>query len=183
MILNIESEKKSADEMHKYLCEIAADVVSRYSAPIDNIVSKLSKNVDTCTNDELRAIMISLGVETYNLSMHKENAGLKEACATALYKETVAKSFNSNTGTIEARKNQSILESMNSQAVSILYESVAGILNTKLDEAHRLANIINGILISRASDAKLTYSPRSEELPSEIPSADNGFCDSCLKKI
>lgn len=165
MTIDITDAKNAADKMHKYMSEIAGDVVGKYSAPLDAIVKKLSSNVETCSNEELRSTMISLGIETYNLAMHKENSELKDACANALYKESVATSFNSTAGTVESRKNQSIIDSMNSQAVSILYSSVSSILRTKLDEAHRLANIISGILISRASDAKLTYNPRSEENP------------------
>ena len=44
----------------------------------------------------------------------------------------------------------------------MLYTSISGILKAKLDEAHRLVNIIQNIQISRAAEAKLNGSPRSE---------------------
>ena len=40
------------------------------------------------------------------------------------------------------------------------------LLKAKVDEAHRLANVLSNVLISRASDAKLQYNPRSEEMVS-----------------
>lgn len=163
MEISIEHAKMNVDDMHKQLVEIAESVVKKYSEPIDNIVKKLSKSIDAYSNEDLRILLISLGVETYNLSAHKEDAELRESCAVAIYKEATSRSFNSNQGTVEARKNQSVIDTMDSQAVSILYQSVSGMLSAKLDEAHRLANILNGILISRASDAKLAYNPRSEE--------------------
>ena len=125
------------------------------------IVKKLDKNIETMSNEELRICMIRISIESYHLSVDREQTSLKEACAIALYKEGMANSYGAAAGSVEARKNQSIIDTMDKQAVSILYTTVSSLFKAKVDEAHRLASVIGNILISRSAEAKLYYSPRS----------------------
>lgn len=161
-MVDITTADKDTKELYNYLLEVANDIVKKYSEPLDKLVKQLSKDIDTCSNEQIRSYMGKISVEAYTLNISKEQSVLKEACASALYKEGVAKAFNSSTGTVEARKNQSVIDSMDKQAVSMLYSTVSSIFKAKVDEAHRLASTLNGILISRSADAKLQYSPRSE---------------------
>ena len=135
-------------ELYDNLVEIANEIIKKYTEPLDKLVKDLSKNIDTCSNEELRTYMGRISIEAYNLGNYKEQSVLKEACATALYKESVAQEYNSATGTVEARKNASTLNTVGKQMVSILYSTVSNLFKTKADEAHRLASTLNGILIS-----------------------------------
>lgn len=175
-MLNIDSAKKDTDELFNYLSEVANGIVNRYSEPLDKLVKELSKNVDVLSNEELRKYMAKISIEAYNLSIDREQTALKEMCATALYKEALANSFNGAAGTVDARRNQSTIDTMDKQAVSILYSTVSSLFKAKVDEAHRLASTLSNILISRSAEAKLQYSPRSvgDTLPSvEIESVQD----------
>ena len=160
-MIDISSAKLSVDDMYKNLSEIVEEIVVKQSGNLDKVVKKLS-NIDSLSNEELRKLMITTSIEAYTISNFKEQSSLKDACATALYKEGIANSFNTLTGTVEARKNASVKDNLDKQIVMILYTNVCDRLKAKVDEAHRLSNILSNILISRASDAKLYYNPRSE---------------------
>lgn len=164
-MIDITNAKLTVEDMYSNLSEIVDSIVTKQTKALDTVVKKLSK-IDTLTNDELRSLMITVSVEAYTLSNFKEQSSLKDACASALYKEGVANSYNTLSGTVESRKNQSIQDNIDKQVVNILYSNVCDRFKAKVDEAHRLANVLSNILISRASDAKLQYNPRSEEMVS-----------------
>ena len=158
----IEQANKDVNEIYNELSEAVKEVVQEITKPVDDIVKELSKGINLFSNSELWDFQLRLGIEAYKLSNVKEQSSLKDACAEALYKESLAKSFSESTGAVEAKKQTSILASTSKQAVSMLYSSISNILKTKLDEVHRLINILQGIQISRAAEAKQSASPRSE---------------------
>lgn len=160
-MLDIKNADNDNQELFNYISQISQDIINKYTRSLDDIIQRLNKEIDTCSNDELRTYMIKICIETYHLGVDREYSSLKEQCAEALYKEKIAQVFNTSTGTVEARKNQSIIDTVDKQAVSMLYANVASLFKTKVDEAHRLVSAINGILISRAADAKIQYNPRS----------------------
>ena len=162
MSIKIDQANNDVNEIYFQLSEAAKETISEIVKPIDDIVKELSKGINLFSNTELWDFQLRLGIESYKLANIKEQSSLKEACAEALYKESLAKSYAEATGAAETKKQASILASIEKQAVSILYTSISGILKAKLDEAHRLVNIIQNIQISRAAEAKLNGSPRSE---------------------
>ena len=162
MDIKIEEANKDVNEIYFQLSEAVKATISEIVKPIDDIVKELSKGINLFSNTELWDFQLKLGVESYKLANIKEQSSLKEACAEALYKEGLARSYAEAAGAAETKKQASILASIEKQAVSMLYTSISGILKAKLDEAHRLVNIIQNIQISRAAEAKLNGSPRSE---------------------
>ena len=162
MSIKIDQANNDVNEIYFQLSEAAKETISEIVKPIDDIVKELSKGINLFSNTELWDFQLRLGIESYKLANIKEQSSLKEACAEALYKESLAKSYAEATGAAETKKQASILASIEKQAVSMLYTSISGILKAKLDEAHRLVNIIQNIQISRAAEAKLNGSPRSE---------------------
>ena len=162
MGVKIDQANNDVNEIYFQLSEAAKETISEIVKPIDNIVKELSKGINLFSNTELWDFQLRLGIESYKLANIKEQSSLKEACAEALYKESLAKSYAEATGAAETKKQASILASIEKQAVFMLYTSISGILKAKLDEAHRLVNIIQNIQISRAAEAKLNGSPRSE---------------------
>ena len=162
MSIKIDQANNDVNEIYFQLSDAAKETIGEIVKPIDDIVKELSKGINLFSNTELWDFQLRLGIESYKLANIKEQSSLKEACAEALYKEGLAKSYAEATGAAETKKQASILASIEKQAVSILYSSISGILKAKLDEAHRLVNIIQNIQISRAAEAKLNGSPRSE---------------------
>ena len=162
MGIKIDQANNDVNEIYFQLSDAAKETIGEIVKPIDDIVKELSKGINLFSNTELWDFQLRLGIESYKLANIKEQSSLKEACAEALYKEGLAKSYAEATGAAETKKQASILASIEKQAVSMLYSSISGILKAKLDEAHRLVNIIQNIQISRAAEAKLNGSPRSE---------------------
>ena len=162
MSVKIDQVNNDVNEIYFQLSDAAKETIGEIVKPIDDIVKELSKGINLFSNTELWDFQLRLGIESYKLANIKEQSSLKEACAEALYKESLAKSYAEATGAAETKKQASILASIEKQAVSMLYSSISGILKAKLDEAHRLVNIIQNIQISRAAEAKLNGSPRSE---------------------
>ena len=162
MSIKIDQANNDVNEIYFQLSDAAKETIGEIVKPIDDIVKELSKGINLFSNTELWDFQLRLGIESYKLANIKEQSSLKEACAEALYKEGLAKSYAEATGASETKKQASILASIEKQAVSMLYSSISGILKAKLDEAHRLVNIIQNIQISRAAEAKLNGSPRSE---------------------
>lgn len=162
MSIKIDQANNDVNEVYFQLSDAAKETIGEIVKPIDDIVKELSKGINLFSNTELWDFQLRLGIESYKLANIKEQSSLKEACAEALYKEGLAKAYAEATGAAETKKQASILASIEKQAVSMLYSSISGILKAKLDEAHRLVNIIQNIQISRAAEAKLNGSPRSE---------------------
>ena len=162
MSIKIDQANNDVNEVYFQLSDAAKETIGEIVKPIDDIVKELSKGINLFSNTELWDFQLRLGIESYKLANTKEQSSLKEACAEALYKEGLAKAYAEATGAAETKKQASILASIEKQAVSMLYSSISGILKAKLDEAHRLVNIIQNIQISRAAEAKLNGSPRSE---------------------
>lgn len=162
-MVNIDQAKLEADTLSNDLAGVVGSLTKKMTGELDTLIAKLSSGIDTLTNNELRDIMARISVEAYYIGIAKEQTSLKDACAEALYKEGLAKSYSLTQGAVEAKKQQAVLDTIDKQAVSILYSTVASLLKTKLDEAHRIVSAVNGVLISRASDAKQFYNPRSEQ--------------------
>ena len=161
-IENINKEQLNVDELANYLKGAVKSVTDEYTVNLDNIINELSKGINLYSNQELWDFQVRLSIEAYVLGMLREQSSLKDACAEALYKEGLANSFNATVGTQEVRKQQSIIDSIDKQAVSMLWSAVSNLLKTKCDEAHRLVNVLQGIQISRAAEAKQNANPRSE---------------------
>ena len=148
---------KNVNDVYKDIGKIAKKLVDEKSKAIDDLIKTLS-NVESLSDEEIRKYMLKISLESYSFSEIKEHSVMKQDCATALMKETQANIFNSETGTAEVRRNKSITDSNAQITVNILYNSIANLMKTKLDEAHRVVNTLNSILISRAAAAKLNQS-------------------------
>ena len=92
----------------------------------------------------------------YDLGELKDKTCIAAEIAEIVQDETEADAWNTATGNNEQRKNTAILAASKEKAVAKLYKLVASQIKTKLDEAHRVVDTLKSILISRASDRKLT---------------------------
>jgi len=161
-MIDITNAKDEVNKVVDQLAESVADLTNEMTARLDALIKKVALGVDLMTNAEIRETMAKISVEAYSIGILKEQNSLRDACASALYKEAAARSFSTTAGSVEAKKNQSILDTLDRQAVSILYNTSTNLLKTKCDEAHRIVSVLSNILISRAAEAKNQYSPRSE---------------------
>ena len=153
--MDISNANAELSELYNDLKPIVDSVVQKQSMEIDKIIERIKRNLGNLTNKELQDLMLQLSIETYYFSHIKDMSILKQECATALMKESQANSFNSTVGTQAVRHNQSIIDSLDKQAVNMLYSAVANNLRSKLDEAHRMVNVLSNVLISKNAEAKL----------------------------
>ena len=152
---DIKNAKEKVLDVYKQLQPIVDGVVSKNAKDIDNLIKKIKTNLTTLTNKELQEFMLQLSVETYYFATIKDSAILKQECATALLNEGIANVFNSTAGTQMVRTNQATMDNLDKQTVKILYNAVANNMKSKLDEAHRMINVLSSVLISKNAEAKL----------------------------
>ncbi|MBP5468938.1 MAG: hypothetical protein J6Z11_06795 [Candidatus Riflebacteria bacterium] len=134
----------------------AKELVKTYTKQIDDLIKKVSANINNLSNEDIRSIELQLSLMAYDLGELKDKTCIAAEIAEIVQDETEAEAWNTATGNNEQRKNTAILASSKEKAVAKLYKLVASQIKTKLDEAHRVVDTLKSILISRASDRKLT---------------------------
>lgn len=134
----------------------AKQIVKEYTAPIDSIIKQISNNINELTNEDIRRLELQLSLRAYDLGDLKDKTNIAAEIAEIVEDETIADAYNTAAGTNEQRKNIAILASSKEKAVAKLYKLISSQIKTKLDEAHRVVDTLKSILISRASDRKLT---------------------------
>lgn len=159
---DITAAKKEVSEVYKSLSPIVKDIVGKHSKELDNIINKIKKNMTTLTNKELQDYMMQLSIETYEFAQSKDMSILMQECAIAVSKDRQANIFNSAEGTQAVRLNTAQIESVDSQVVVALQNAVANCMKSKLDEAHRVINILSNVLISKNAENKLRVVNNSE---------------------
>lgn len=135
--------------------EIANDMLSDIFDPINSLVSEIREAGAGISAEALRDYMVRLQLRSYEISDIKEKSALKAECAEALRKEKYARTFNAAEGTAGIRDNTAFLASSEEIIVEALYNLVASLLKTKLDEVHRLIDTLKSILMSKMQEAKL----------------------------
>lgn len=142
------------DNVYKQLRDVAKDVVRKYTKTLDGYVKKVNE-IETLTDGEIRVIMAKISYEAYSLAETREYSALKSEIATTLQKESFATEYMRADGTISDKSNIALLNTTKETAVDILYKNISKLMLVKLDEAHRVVNTLNSILISRSAEAKL----------------------------
>lgn len=153
--MEIKEAKKQVSETYDMLKPIVKETVAKNTKEIDNIIDKIKKNLTTLTNKELQDYMLQLSIEAYYFAERKDMSVLMQECAIALSKGAQADIFNSTTGTQAYRNNMAIVDSMDKQTVAMIQSAIANCMKSKLDEAHRIVNVLSNVLISKNAENKL----------------------------
>lgn len=154
-MVSIDAARREVQDTYKSLKPIVKEVVDKHSKEIDAIIAKIKKNLTVLTNKELQDYMLQLSIEAYYFAELKDMSILMQECAIAVSKGAQADIFNSTAGTQAVRSNQATIASLDKQVVAILQSAVANCMKTKLDETHRVVNILSNILISKNAENKL----------------------------
>lgn len=134
--------------------DVANNILSNTFKPINDLISNIEENVINLTVDSIRDYMVRLQLKAYSLSELKDKASLKAECAESLRKEKYAISLIEAEGTTNVKDNKATLASSDEIVVEMLYELIANLVKTKLDQLHRLTNVLQNVLISRMQEAK-----------------------------
>ena len=153
---NLATGMDNIQTIYNSLNSQAKEIVRNYTKKIDDLIKTVSDNVNNLSNEDIRNIELQLSLMAYDLGELKDKTCIAAEIAEIIQDETEADAWNTATGNNEQRKNTAILASSKEKAVAKLYKLVASQIKTKLDEAHRVVDTLKSILISRASDRKLT---------------------------
>lgn len=145
----------NVEATYSEVVEIANDMLSDIFTPINNLVDEIREAGAGISAEALRDYMVRLQLRSYEISDIKEKSALKAECAEALRKEKYARTFNAAEGTAGVKDNTALLAASEEIIVEALYNLVASLLKTKLDEVHRLIDTLKSILMSKMQEAKL----------------------------
>lgn len=145
----------NADLVYADLVVIAEDIIKPYLWEIDSLI-QVATTQDNLSNDDIRSLMFKLAMKSYSFSEIKEKSSLKAECAEALRKEKYAKKFNESDGTVAFKENQATIEITDEILAETVYELVADLFKTKLNEVHSIMEVLKVILTTRIAEAKLS---------------------------
>lgn len=152
---NVSAALDAIDIAYDELVSIANDIARSVVGDLDVMMDSAYADVERLSNDAIRDLMLRLSLRSYSFSEVKEKAAFKATLGETLRKEAYANNFNSAEGTVAVRENKAILESSNEILAEEIYNLVAAIFKSKIDEIHRIVNTLQTVLMSRMSEAKL----------------------------
>lgn len=149
---------ENADLLYTDLVNAANIIIEDYTKNINDVIKNITDHIESMSNEELRLQMMKLSLNAYTFSEIKEKSALKAVCAETLRKEAYAKNFNATDGTVAFKDNTATINSSYELLTEHIYELVANLFKTKLDELHRIVASMNSVLMSRMQEAKLSQS-------------------------
>lgn len=145
----------NVESTYSEVVEVANDMLNDIFDPINGLIGEIRDAGAGISAEALRDYMVRLQLRSYEISDIKEKSALKAECAEALRKEKYARTFNASEGTAGVKDNTALLASSEEIIVEALYNLVASLLKTKLDEIHRMIDTLKSILMSKMQEAKL----------------------------
>lgn len=135
---------------------IANDFAEGYTSEADFLIEQAVNNIENLTNDGIRDLLLRLTLKSYSFGDVKERASFKAVVAKTLRDEARAREMCETEGTVAAKENKATLAVSAEVLVTEIYNLVASLLKTKLDELHRVVDTLKIVLTTRLSEAKLT---------------------------
>ena len=152
---NLNQALTAVDLTYNSLVEIADQYVATKTAEIDEIIKEAKDNIQNMSNEYIRNLMLNLSLHSFSFSEIKEKSSLMSACSEIIRKEAYAKAFSTADGSVAAKENTATLNIADEILAETVYELISSLLKTKLDEIHRVVDVLKTILMSRLSEAKL----------------------------
>ena len=115
------------------LVEVANDMIKDVVAPANELVDRLSSNVNNLSIDQLRDYILQLQLTAYGLSEIKEKSAMKAQLADAIYKERYAIEFNKAEGSATAKGNIALTEVTAETDYEVMFNLIASMLKKKLE--------------------------------------------------
>ena len=147
---------ENVDATYMELVQIVNEIAKPYIEEVDELINQVSYNVNDLTNDYLRMTMVKLSLKSYSFSEIKEKSVLKAECSEALRKEKYAIKFNGSDGTVAFKENNALIETTEEILVEAIYNLLSSLFKTKLDEIHRVVDVIKTVIMSRNAEEKMS---------------------------
>ena len=145
------------------LVEVANGMLSSIVGPVNELVAEVNSKVNAMSVDQIRDFILRLQLKAFEISEIKEKSALKAELAEALQKEKYAVEFNGADGTAAVKSNIATIAASAEVTSEALYNLIANLLKTKLDQLHRLVDALKSILMSRMQEAKFMNLGSSDE--------------------
>lgn len=153
---NVNEALNNVDATYDDLVKIANDIAADVLGDLDDMIKSAYEDVEKMTNDAIRELILKLSLRSYSFSEIKEKALFKAVMAETLRKEAYATRYNTAEGTAAVRDNIATLDISSEIVADEIYNFVAAIFKTKLDELHRIVAALTTVLTTRLTEAKLT---------------------------
>lgn len=165
MNAKLENALNSVESNYGELVEIANSMLDPMFNPINDLVANINATVHVLTIDQIRDYILTLQLKAFEISEIKEKAALKAELADALQKEKFAISFNGLEGSAAVKEKLALVETAPEVVSETLYNLIANLLKTKLDQLHRLVDALKSILMSRMQETKFMNIGASGDIP------------------
>ena len=135
----------AVDATYDELIDVANDIAKEVVGDLDDMMASAYNDVEKLSNEAIRDLMLKLSLRSYSFAEIKERSAFKSELAETLRKEAYAKNFNSAEGTVAVRENTAVLNSSSEILANQIYELVADIFKSKLDETHRIVAALTSV--------------------------------------
>lgn len=150
----LEEALNNIEVNYHQLVDIANDSTSSQFINANKLIEELTEKINVLTVDQIRDYMLKLQLEAYHLSEIKDKSQLKADLAEALMKEKYAVTFNSLEGAATVKDKLSQAEISQEIVAETLCNLMASLFKTKVDQLHRLTDVLKSILMSRMQETK-----------------------------
>ena len=161
----LETALNNVETTYGELVEIANGMLDPMFEPINAVISRVNASVNAMSIDQIRDYILTLQLKAFEISEIKEKAALKAELAETLQKERFAVSFNGFEGSAAAKDKLALVETSSEIVTEALYNLVANLLKTKVDQLHRLVDALKSILMSRMQETKFMNMGSTNETP------------------
>ena len=168
MNAKLEDALNNVETTYGELVEIANTMLKPMFDPINNLVSVINSTVNALSIEQIRDYILQLQLKAFEIAETKEKAALKAELAGALQKEKIAISFNRLDGSAAVKDKLALVEASSETVAETLYNLVANLLKTKLDQLHRLVDALKSILMSRMQETKFMNIGSNAEIPATV---------------
>ena len=165
MNAKLETALTNVETTYGDLVEIANGMLKPMFDPINQLVSLINSTVNALSIEQIRDYILQLQLKAFEISETKEKAALKAELAETLQKEKFAVSFNKLEGSAAVKDKLAQVEASAETVAEALYNLVANLLKTKVDQIHRLVDALKSILMSRMQETKFMNIGSSTEVP------------------
>jgi hypothetical protein len=161
----LETALNNVETTYGELVNIANDMLNPMFEPINLIITQVNATVNAMSIDQIRDYILRIQLRAFEISEIKEKAALKAELAETLQKEKFAVSFNGLEGSAAVKDKLALVETSAEIVTEALYNLIANLLKTKLDQLHRLVDALKSILMSRMQETKFMNIGSTNEVP------------------
>ena len=161
----LETALNNVETTYGELVNIANDMLNPMFEPINLIITQVNATVNAMSIDQIRDYILRIQLKAFEISEIKEKAALKAELAETLQKEKFAVSFNGLEGSAAVKDKLALVKTSAEIVTEALYNLIANLLKTKLDQLHRLVDALKSILMSRMQETKFMNMGSTNEVP------------------